>query len=194
MKRFPLISGLFVGLLMSCSSDKSAELKDLPTDFAAQSDTAKIGILIDRGIGPDSIAHFVAGSLEGKHKDVTFRNLDEVEAYIFERMGNENATAYTMSLEIYIQQLPLDVRYRLKMDSPLTEVEKLGYELGLEFTNQVINQNMTKGQVDHEVANLRRACGDDEETYEHFLTGLAAGLKSRPEAEVNPVILESYGK
>lgn len=193
---FKLCFSLALLLIINAGCKNSAETgidASLPANFAALSDTAKVRVLIDRGITPDSLAAFVCESINGKHGDIRFSEFDDIEIYIGEKLGDEAAGMYGMSFEMNMQQLPLDKRYTIKMSLPLTDITTLGYTLGLEYVNQVIENKMTIGQVDREIAEFRRACASDEDTYEHFLKGFSTGIQVSTDKDISPAIVAKYG-
>lgn len=194
--KLSVLAVILLFVLSACAgSEENSVDASLPSDFASLPDTAKVRVLLDQGVSADSLAAFVCESLNGKHGNVSFSDFDGIEIYVGERMGDEAAGMYGMSFEMYMQYLPLDKRYKVKIAMPLTDIETLGYTLGLEYVNQVIDNQMTIGQVDREVAALRRVCASDEDTFEHFLKGFATGIQISTSAarEVPSAIVTKYG-
>lgn len=184
-------------LCLSCASRSEVahdSSQALPADFASLSDRDKARVLIDRGVSADSLAVFIIDCVEGGKPGVTFTDFDAVETYVGERLGDEAYEAYTVSFEANLQRLPLDRKYLVKRDIPLTDMSLLGFSLGLEYVNKVIDNSLSIGKVDREVAEFHRACGDDESIYQDFLKGFATGIRESGERQVPEAVAEKYGR
>lgn len=189
-----LLLVLSFGSCSSGSNDGSASIdKSLPAGFASLTDSAKIRVLIDQGVSPDSIGVFVCEVAEGKHPGISIADYMAVDTYIYERLGESGFGLYRLAFDSYASSMPLVSKMKLYMASGLGDLDRLGYELGLEYVNQVMEQKLTIGKVDREVAELRRACDNDEDTYNRFLKGFAAGISTRAPGEVPAEIIAEYG-
>ena len=183
-------------LLFSCGkSDGGNNVIDssLPADFATMSDSAKVRVLLDHGLSPDSIAVFVCETAEGKHPGIAFKDFTVVDTYMYERLGETGFGLYRQAFDSYMEYMPLVAKMKMLMASPLADLDRVGYELGLGHVNQVIEKRLTIGKVDREVAELRRACGNDEDTFNRFLRGFAAGINTRAAGEIPAEIVAEYG-
>lgn len=185
-----------VSSMASCGSSDSGSSaldKSLPSDFASLPDTSKVRVLLDKGVAPDSLAVYMCEVAEGKHGNVRISDYMEVDTYIYEKLGEEGFGIYRMAFDSYAASMPLVSKMKLYTASSLGDLDRMGYELGLEYVNQVLDKHLTIGKVDREVAELRRACDNDEDTFNRFLRGFAAGISTRAPGEVPAEIVEAYG-
>lgn len=169
-------------------------VEGLPEGFASMPDTAKVRLLLDAGVSVDSLASFVVSCSAGQHGSVTFTAYEDVERVVTERLGEENAGMYLVYLEANLQRLPLDKKYAIKRSMPLTDISLLGYNLGLEYVERVLDAGLKIGRVDLEIAEFHRACGSDEGLYEDFLAGFAAGIRASANRNVPPEIVRKYAE
>lgn len=187
---------ILTGLLLTACGSKEGEQQtsDIPDDFSTLSDTQKIQRLIDAKVTTDSIAHFVTECLDGRHPGVTIKDPDAVMLYVGEKLGDEEMGNYAMSFDMYLQALSPASKYKTRIAMPATDRERLGYDLGLEYVNQVVDKKLTIGQVDRDVTALQRAAATDEDTYENFLTGFAEGIKLSADRGIPTAVISKYGR
>lgn len=165
----------------------------LPENMGALSDREKARVLLDSGVSPDSLAVFVIDCVDGLKPGISFSDFNGVETYVAERLGEDAYGAYTVCLEANLQRLPLGKKFLVKRDLPLTDMSLLGYTLGLEYVNKVIDNGLSIGKVDREVAEFHRACGADESIYRDFLDGFATGIRESAGRDVPDAVAEKYG-
>lgn len=194
MTHRPFISALCSAamLLASCSGGSDSSTSDLGYDFASRPDTIKARILLDKGLDMDSLARFMCMAGAGLKGDIKVSDFPGVENYIYNRRGETDLTQYMLTFEETRDALPLAKKLPIYKKTELDSPDKLGYTLGLAYVGDVINKNLTIGQVDREIAELRKACGSDEETYNRFLKAFAVGLSKLPSDQVDSEILRQY--
>lgn len=200
--RYKVIDGVFILmlslLLLSCVGNtgdvRNEESAELPDNFSVLSDTAKIAVLLDAGVQPDSIASFVLLCAQEHYPGVTVTDYKGVKNYVERRLGKDGVAAYTACLEANMQTLPLSNQYLLKRSMHQVNPSMLGYTLGLEYVTRVADMNLSIGKVDFEVAELNRACADDEDIYKDFLTGFSAGIQAFEGDGISDEIVKKYGK
>lgn len=196
MKHTFVYSALFLLTLLmgACSSSNQEQENALPADFASMNDTAKLGVLVRQGLSPDSIALYVLHTAEGRNPGVKFTDYANMDVYLYGALGDEGFNSYRIAYDDYVATMPLVPKLKQLQASPDHDPQSVGFELGLEYINQVLDQKMTIGKVDREVAELHRALGQDEDTYSRFLQGFAAAIASRPAGQVPADITKQYGK
>lgn len=196
-RRLCVFATLLTVLCQGCGS--RAEEKpghdsaSLPENLGKLSDTEKARVLLDRGVSADSLALFVIECVEGRKPGVTFTDFNGVETYVEQRLGEEAYGAYTVCLDANLQRLPLSKKYMVKRELPLTDMSLLGFTLGLEYVNKVIDNDLSIGKVDLEVAEFHRACGSDEALFQDFLEGFSTGIRESAGREVPEAVAEKYG-
>lgn len=189
-----------IGGFTSCTDHKIAEQHDntlsnvtLPDAFAAWSDSTKIDYLLNNGFTIDSIASFVIMCAEGSNTDISFNDYDSIEYYINNRLGSESAQRYGVLIEANLQTLPLAAKYSVYLRLPIGKNSLLGYNLGLEYVDRILNTELNLGRIDLEIAEFHRACGSNEGVFEDFLDGFAAALKQCRDTSLSPEIISKYG-
>lgn len=198
VSRLCVFTALFAALLAGCASrtegKQGHDSAPLPDNLGTLADTEKARVLLDRGVSADSLALFVIECVEGRKPGVTFTDFNGVETYVEQRLGEEAYGAYTVCLEANLQRLPLSNKYMVKRELPLTDMSLLGFTLGLEYVNKVIDNNLSIGKVDLEVAEFHRACGSDEALFRDFLEGFATGIRESAGREMPDAVAKKYGK
>ena len=179
--------------LSSCKSD-SATTSRMSKDFAASADTVKVRMLIESGMPMDSLAMYLCKAAIGEVKGVSINNFSDVDAYIYMNRGEKEYELYALAMDDYTKQLPLVSKLKLYKKSALVDPDKAGYQLGLEYVNDVMDKKLKIGQVDREIADFRQACGEDEDTYNRFLKGFALGISTRAAGEIPQEVAAKYGK
>lgn len=164
------------GCRSSASDKEEADTASLPADFGKHSDSDKARYLLEHNVSVDSLASFVIECVGGNVPGVSFTDFDDIELLVAERLGDEALGTYLLCFETGMQRLPLAKKYQLKKQLPLTDMSLLGFTLGLDYSNKIIDSQLSLGKVDREVAEFYRACNQEESVYEDFLKGLATGL------------------
>ena len=189
-----LLAGVCCGCGTRTGEGQRGDTAALPENLGTLPDSAKARVLLDHGVSPDSLALFVIECVEGRKGGVTFTDFNSVETYVEQRLGEEGYGAYTVCLEANLQRLPLGKKYMVKRELPLTDMSLLGFTLGLEYVNKVIDNGLSIGKVDLEVAEFHRACGSDEALYQDFLEGFSTGIRESAGREMPEAVAEKYGK
>lgn len=176
------------------SDTDSSSGEALPPHIESMPDTAKARVMLDAGVSPDSLASFVVNCVDGKHQGITFSEFDAVENYVAERLGESALDTYDVSFEASLQALPLDKKYKVVRETKMVDEPLIGYTLGLEYVNRVVDNSLSIGKVDLEVAELKRACNSDESVYNDFLVGFAAGISHTPADLLPQEVTDKYGQ
>lgn len=149
-------------------------------------------MLLDTGMPMDSLGIYMAKIAAGEVQGIEVKSFADVDAYLYSAKGESAYELYYLAFDEYSKSLPLVKKLSLMRKSSLADPEKIGYQLGLEYVNDVIDKKLTLGKIDNEIASLRQACSNDEDTYKRFLKGFAIGLKTRAPGQVPSDILTQY--
>ncbi|MBD5232398.1 MAG: hypothetical protein HDS66_09670 [Bacteroidales bacterium] len=183
-------------LLTACKSGETqdASLADMTREIANKPDSLKVKQLLEARIPMDSVAVIVTKMAIGEVPGVNIDNLADIDAFLYMNRSEKDYEVYTLAMDSYSKKLPLSKRFRLYKKSPLIDKDKLGYQLGLEYVSDVIDRKLTIGKVDKEIAEFRRECGEDEDTYNRFLKAFQVGINTRSPEEIPADIRAEYGK
>jgi len=183
------------GCIASCKKgqDLDSTTSKMPANFASLPDTTKVRHLIDKQVPLDSIAVYLCDAAIGRIKNVHVDNFTDIDTYIYTHCGDKDFEVYALALDEYKKSLPLVDKLTLYKKTSLDDPDKIGYKLGLEYVNSVMEKKLAIGKVDREIADFRRACGNDDDTYNRFLIGFSTGIRSRTAGEISPDIVERYG-
>lgn len=183
-------------LLCACNGKDSdnSTMAGLPRDFSSKPDSTKVHMLLDNGMPLDSLAVYVCKAAVGDIQGVSINDFASIDAYIYAAKGEKEYEVYALAFDECKKQLSLVKKLRLYKKNALEDPDKIGYQLGLQYVNDVIYNKLTIGKVDREIADFRRACGDDEDTYNRFLKGFAVGISTRTPGEVPQDIIDQYGR
>lgn len=198
MKIFVYVSMTLVcALLLSACGNKSGEnLSGLPSDFKTAPDTLKAKALIDKGISPDSIAIFFCEAGAGMRHGVNVKDFADITTYMYTHCTEEDFEIFSTAFDSHVETLT--PAQRMKLYSLIAQedgnADKMGYELGLVYVNSVMERDLSLGAVDKEIAEFRRACGKDEDTYNRFLKGFAVAISTRQKGELPSELVRKYGK
>jgi len=97
-------------------------------------------------------------------------------------------------MDNYMTELPLPDKMRMLAIAGTTDPQGLGYELGLEYANNIRDNTKTLPQVEKEIEALRDACGSDTVTFQRFMIGFKTVLKIDSGRGLPAGIVERYMK
>lgn len=168
----------------------------LPSDFSALPDTAKVRALIDMGVSPDTMAVFVSEVAAGMRPGISIQSPEDVLTYVYTNCSDEDFTMFSATFESHVENLPPAAKMKVYAlsASAAGNADKMGYKIGLEYLNSVLEKDLSIGAIDKEIAEFRRACGKDEDTYQRFLKGFAAAISTRAPGELPAELVSKYGK
>lgn len=192
MKRYLFIQlALSLLLMCSCGKGKGVGQKAFPENFNVMGDTARVAYVMAHA-GPDSVARFICMASLGKVEGARIDTLAIATVYAYEKYTGKDFDRFSDAFEHVKDSLPLADKMRLLSLAGADDPQKLGLELGLEYMQQIRDNNMTAEQVEAEMNAFKAACGDDKETYRRFLVGFKAVLKADRGVDVPAEIYEKF--
>lgn len=192
MKRYLFIQlALSLFLLVSCGKGKGDNKQAFPDNFNAMGDTARVAYVMANA-SPDSVARFICLASLGKVEGARIDTLAIATVYAYEKYTGEDFDRFSDAFEHVKDSLPLSDKMRLLSLAGAEDPQKLGLELGLEYMQQIRDNNLTVAQVEEELKAFKAACGDDKETYRRFLVGFKAVLKADMGVDVPKDIYEKF--
>lgn len=150
---------------------------DFPSDFQSRTDTQKIMYMVEN-VTPDSVARFICAAAIDRIPGVTIDSLSNVTLYAYNHYKGEDLEKFQNAFDEYPEALPLSQKMKLLFKASLNDPIQLGYQLGLEYTSQIREQHKSVADVEKEIKEFKKACGNDTETYQRFLQGFKIALEA----------------
>jgi len=179
MKRNLLIYCLYLlisGLSLSSCGGKDKDARVFPSDFNQLSDAQKTAYVMER-VSPDSTARFICDAALGRVKGVKLSNMNEAVLYAYENYRADNLNSFSAEFNDYPARQPLVDKMKIYLLAGQEDPQGLGYKLGLEYVSQIRDKKMNADEVEKEIKALKKACGNDDATYQRFLTGFRTVLQ-----------------
>lgn len=175
MKPLIAISALTL-LLAACGGKSERQAGNLPDDFAALSDGAKVEYMMQQ-VGADSVARFICNAALGKVDGVRIDTLAIAAAYAYEHYNDSALIVFSQEFDDFSANLPLNEKMKIYSMAGNVNPHGLGYELGLEYVTHIRENRMTVEDIRAELAAFKEACGADSTTYTRFIKGFQTVLK-----------------
>lgn len=161
--------------LASCHGGKGNN-GEFPDNFNSIGDAGRVAYVMENS-SPDSVARFICraalGEIEGARID-TFAN---ATLYAYDHYRDDDLAAFSSEFDSYSASLPLPKKMKIYSLAAKTDPQGLGYQLGLEYVNNIRTRKMTADEVAAELKDFRRACATDPQTYHRFVKGFKIVLE-----------------
>lgn len=178
MKRFSIFPAVCVALLMAgCGRGGSNTQSQYPDNFNAIGDTARVGYMI-RTVSPDSVARFICRAALGQLEGTRIDSLGIATNYAYEQYIGKDADLFGSEYDNFVNSLPLADKMRMYAMAGVEDPQGLGLQLGLEYMQSIREKNMSVSDVEKELEEFRKACGDDKDTYNRFIIGFRTVLEA----------------
>lgn len=189
MKRVMTGAGLVLALVLAGCSGKGGD-SDFPSDFSSRSDSEKVAYMME-AVGPDSVARFICNASLGKLGSVKVDSMSMAVLYAYENYKDAEAqTLFGETLDSMQNSLPLSEKMEILQKVGTEDPMGLGLKLGLEYIQQIRERHITVNDALAEIREFKKACGNDNETYDRFVTGLKVALKENGNRELEPGVYE----
>lgn len=179
--------------LAGCGKAKNSGDAGFPADFNSLPDTARVAFVMKHA-APDSVARFICSAALGNVKGAKIDSLGIATNYAYEKYSGDDIDNFSVEYDSFVASLPLPDKMRMYALAGVEDPQGLGLQLGLEYMQAIRDRNMTAKEVDTEIEAFRKACGDDEDLYDRFLTGFRTVLQVDNGQDVPKAIFEKYGK
>lgn len=126
---------------------------------------------------PDSVARFICSAALGKVPGIKIDTIANAVAFVYQKYSEPQAIAFADAFDQYPNSLPIDQKMKLLMLVGEKDPMQLGYQLGLEYVDEIRKNNMKAADVEAEVEALRKACASDPEMFTRFLKGFQVALR-----------------
>ena len=177
--------------MTGCGKKGAESDSGLPKDFAKLSDTEKVAYVM-RTSSPDSVARFVIEAALGQKKGLRIDTLAIAEAYAMTNYTGDKLEEYIRESTRLKEEITLSQRFilfnRVKTNDPVS----FGLELGLGYLSRVREKNLSAKDVEKEIEDFRKVCGEDTATYRRFVTGFTEALRLDKDKDVKKEIYDKF--
>lgn len=161
----------------SCGRGKQ-DVSLFPADFVRMDDAAKVKYMMER-VTPDSVARFICDASLGRVEGVRIDTLSMATLYAYEHYKDDDLQSFQTAYDAYADNLPLADKMRLRKLAASDNPDALGYQLGLEYVNDIRTGRRPASEIEAEIAALKRVCDaspEDSLTFERFMKGFKIAL------------------
>lgn len=185
-----LASLLFLLLAGSaCGGNKNNQ--GFPEGFADMADVVQVKYVMDNA-SPDSTARFICLAALGKVAGAKIDTLPVATLYAYDNYRDSALTLFSDEFDRFSSGLPLPDKMRILAMAGTIDPQGLGYELGLHYVDQIREKGMTLADVRKELAEFKKACESDPDTYERFMKGFKVVLKIDRGKDLSQEIYDEY--
>lgn len=154
-------------------------------------DVVQVKYVMDNA-SPDSTARFLCLAALGKVPGARIDTLPVATLYAYDNYRDSALTLFSDEFDRFSSGLPLPDKMRILAMAGTVDPQGLGYELGLHYVDQIREKGMTLAEVRDELAEFKKACESDPETYERFMKGFKVVLKIDRGKDLNQEIYDEY--
>ena len=179
MKRYylTLLCLAILSLVTSCGGKGKNSGNGFPENFGSIGDSGRVAYMM-KNTTPDSVARFICASALGRVEGSRIDTLALATAYAYENYKGEELETFGAEYERFVSALSLADRMKIYALGGTEDPQGLGLQLGLEYMQTIRDNNMSAEDVEKELAEFKKACADDPDTYERFLIGFKTVLKA----------------
>lgn len=171
-----LPAAVFCVILCGCSGRGKGDGNGVPDNFGTIGDAGRMAYMM-RTVAPDSVARFLCDASLGRLEWARIDSVPAAALYVYEHYNDDvKVGEFNDEFDRYMASLPLKDKMRMYLLSGKSSLESVGYDLGLEYVGNIREKGLKVKDVDGEIADFRKACGDDKETYNRFVKGFKTVL------------------
>lgn len=175
-KGFASVSLAAISLMAFSSCGGGKGENEFPEGFDSKSDAEKVAYVMEHAT-PDSVARFICLGALGRIEGVSIDTLANATLYSYENYTDTTLAQFSNEFDRFSASLDLPDRMKLLSMAGTIDPQGLGYDLGLHYVDQIREKGMTVKEIKAELAEFRKACGKDTETYDRFMKGFRIALK-----------------
>ena len=176
--RTPLMSVFLTVLLLgtvACGGRGDGN-GSLPPEFESRTDADKVAYMMKQA-SPDSVARFICNAALGRVPGARIDSINMATLYAYENYKDSTLVAFSEEFDRYSSALPLADKMRIYAMAGTVDPQGLGYQLGLDYMNDIRERKMSVQDIRAEQKAFKAACGADHDTYSRFLIGFKTVLR-----------------
>lgn len=187
------ILSLFALATAGCGSDNGGNAS-FPKNVARMSDAEKVAYVM-KSCTPDSVARFICRAALGEVNGVKIDTLANATLYAYEHYKDGDLQTFSQTFDSFAEELPLDLKMRLRKLAAEQDPMGLGYQLGLEYVNVIRTDHKNAETVEREIAALKKECmksAEDTATFTRFMKGFKVALDMDGDNDIPRAIYQKY--
>lgn len=188
------VAALVVGSLLAGCSKTEKTVSVLPNNGKNMTDEQIVAYLM-KTVTPDSVARFICRASLGEIKGIKIDTLANATLYAYENYKDEDLQTFSQALSTYAESLPLSKRMRLLQLEAEQDEMGLGYQLGLEYVNDIRMNKKDVASIEKEIAELQKECAkqpQDSATFARFSKGFQVALDMDGSTDIPEQIYKKY--
>ncbi len=192
MYKFLLPVVLVALALTSCGGSNSKNSK-YPKNFNSIGDESRVEYIINHA-SPDSVARFIVYGALGRDKDARIDTLAIATNHAYEKLTGKDLDEFSVSYDAIVGSLPLADKMKMYQLDGGEEALSIGYKLGLEYVTSIREGNKKSADIEKELAEFKKACGNDTAMQRRFMIGFKTVLELDSGKDVPKDIYMKYTK
>ena len=161
-----------------------------PDGFRSMSSGGKVEYMMQH-VEPDSVARFICEAALGMYPGVGI-DLSEATLYAYEHYKGKDFEKFTIAYEDCTESFSLSDKMKLYQLAGTTDPQQFGYTLGLEYISNIRSQSKDVNAIRQELAEFRKVCGTDKDTYRRFVIGFKTALKADHGKDLDEAIYTEF--
>lgn len=190
MKKSFILATLPLLLLSACGNSKKSG-NAYPANFDRIGDSGRIDYMI-RTVPADSVARFIIYTALGRNPGARIDTMATATNHAYEILKGDSLDSFASAYDSTVEALPLGDKMKIYMLAGSEDPQGLGYRLGLEYMSSIREGNKKAADVDAEINEFRKACGQDTAMYRRFMIGFQTVLKVDHGKDVPEDIYRKY--
>lgn len=145
-----------------------------------------------RTTSPDSTARFIIKAALGQIPGTSIDTVSNAVLYVYTFSSADDQVKFSEEYQKIIDALSPADRVTLFEKGSSEDPLEFGFELGLGYLNSIRSRNLSVNDIQKEIAELKKACGNDTSTYRRFVTGFTTVLNYDKGKDVKKEIFEKF--
>lgn len=187
---FILGSAACLGILAGCGS-KSDSSSAYPVNFKQMGDAGRVQYVLGR-VTPDSLARFIIYGALGRNPEAPIDSLAIATNHAYERLKGDDLDKFSGEYDAVVEGLPLGDKMKIYRLGGSEDPQGLGYRLGLEYMTSIRDGNKSAADIEKELKEFKRVCGNDTAMYRRFIIGFHTVLEVDHGTDVSEEIYKKF--
>lgn len=191
MKKLLFFASLsFIAILTACGG-KEKSAGDYPKDFSKMGDEARVAYMMER-VSPDSLARFIIYGAMGQNPGAPIDSISIAMLYAYDHLQGDAQDEFSREFDMVTEKMPLAEKMKLMVAIGSEDPQGLGYQLGLEYLSRIREDNKKIKDIDAELAEFKKACVNDSDTYKRFIIGFRVALEADHGKDLAEEVYQKY--
>ncbi len=163
----------------------------LPENFATIGDAGRVQYVASR-VAPDSLARFIIYGALGRNPGAPIDSIAIATNFAYERLKGDDLDKFSGEYDAVVEGLPLGDKMKIYKLGGSEDPQGLGYRLGLEYMTSIRDGNKSVADIERELKEFKKVCGQDTAMYRRFLIGFRTVLEVDRGTDVSEEIYNKF--